>query len=181
MIKSLAAFGLLVGLFVAVAPPVQAMPVTDLAQPVSIAGQWRFQIGDDLAWASPGFNDSDWQSTAVPAYALTGQADYSGMFWYRHALQLDLSQPPVQATLGALAIAIGNVTSAYELYAGGVKVGSVGRLPPEPVSVYDRKQVLRFRPRLSVPMASWLSPCGSGAIRTSGRGDRSQCGRDFAG
>ena len=141
MMKSLAAFGLLVGLLMSAVSPVQATPVTDLAQPLSIAGQWQFRIGDDLAWASPELDDSDWQTTAVPAYAPTGHTDYSGMFWYRLALQLDLSQPSVQATLGALAVTIGNVTSAYELYAGGVKIGSVGRLPPEPVSVYDRKQV----------------------------------------
>ena len=165
MIKSLAAFGLLVGLFVSVATPLQAMPVTDLAQPLSIAGQWQFHIGDDPAWASPGLDDSDWQTTAVPAYAPTGHRDYSGMFWYRHTLQLDLSQPSVQATLGALAIAIGNVTSAYELYAGGVKIGAVGRLPPEPVSVYDRKQVFAIPAsainadgELVIAMRIWRNP-----------------------
>lgn len=134
------AFGLLVVLLVATVFPAQAMPVTDLAQPLSIAGQWQFQIGDDLAWASPELDDSDWQTTAVPAYAPAGHTDYSGMFWYRLTLQLDLSQPSVQSTLGALAVTVGNVSSAYELYAGGIKIGSVGRLPPEPISIYDRKQ-----------------------------------------
>ncbi|MEH6515268.1 MAG: response regulator [Halioglobus sp.] len=131
-----------------------AVPISDLGQPVSIVGQWKFQIGDNPAWAAPDMDDSGWAETAVPAYAPAGHTDYSGMFWYRHTLQLDLSQPTVSQTLGALAITMGNVSSAYEIYAGGIRIGAVGSLPPEPVSLYDKRQTF------AIP-ASAVSESGS--------------------
>src|SRR4051812_14488773 len=35
-------------------------PATGIRTVVNIEGQWRFHSGDDLAWADPAFNDSDW-------------------------------------------------------------------------------------------------------------------------
>ena len=165
MKKTLAVFLLSLGLLGSGAQSAQASPINDLTQPVSIAGQWRFKVGDDLAWAASVLDDSSWQTTAVPSDSLAGHPNYSGMFWYRHTLQLDLSQPSVQVTLGALAVTIGNVTSAYELYAGGKKIGSVGSLPPDPVPVYDRKQVFAVpesavddNGKLVLAMRIWRNP-----------------------
>ena len=114
--------------------------VGNLTQPVSLAGPWQFKTGDDLAWAAADLDDSDWQTTTVPADWPTGQPGYSGMLWYRLNLQLDLSQPSVHATQGALAVTIGNVASAYEIYAGGDKLGTIGKLPPAALAVHDRRQ-----------------------------------------
>jgi signal transduction histidine kinase/CheY-like chemotaxis protein/HPt (histidine-containing phosphotransfer) domain-containing protein len=127
-------------LLLVVLPAHGVVPITDLAQPVSIAGQWQFQIGDDPTWAAAGLDDSSWQSTAVPAHAPIGHAGYSGILWYRYSLQLDLSQPSVQHNIGALAITLGDVMSAYEIYAGGKRLGGIGKVRPEPEAAYDRRQ-----------------------------------------
>jgi len=34
---------------------------------VSLAVPWRFQAGDDLAWARPDYDDSGWRTIAIPA------------------------------------------------------------------------------------------------------------------
>ncbi len=141
------------------------MTVADLTEPVSIAGQWKFRPGDESAWAAADLDDSAWQTTEVPAHAPRGNEGYTGMLWYRLTLELDLSRPAVRETLGALAVTIGNVMSAYEIYAGGEKLGSIGRLPPEPESRYDERttwaipaSAVREDGRLVIALRIWRSP-----------------------
>src|SRR5438552_1344378 len=35
-------------------------------RPVSLAGVWKFHVGDDLAWAAPDLDDRAWPDIAVP-------------------------------------------------------------------------------------------------------------------
>ncbi len=114
-----------------------AVMVDQLTQPVSIAGQWQFRIGDDPSWASAQLQDSDWDSAGMPSLASRNPVEYAGMAWYRQTIQLDLNNTSVRQQLGALGVTLGAVSSAYELYAGGHKLGGVGALPPEPEVVYD--------------------------------------------
>ena len=64
-------------------------PVTNLEQPVSLAGQWKFSPGDDPAWALPGFDDSAWAAVVVPAVYPAGFRGFTGVGWYRLSVQLD--------------------------------------------------------------------------------------------
>ncbi|MEH6587074.1 MAG: ATP-binding protein [Halioglobus sp.] len=118
-------------------PSFAAVSVTNLAEPVSIAGTWRVQAGDQPDWANPDFDDSAWSLTEVPADSPEGLKGYSGMLWFRLNVQLDLNSASVSKQLGALGVTLGEVTSAYEVYAGGTKIGGVGRLPPRPVANYN--------------------------------------------
>ncbi len=161
--------GVLALLLVAGLPAVAAIPVNDLSAPVSIAGNWKFQPGDDLAWAAPDFDDSDWQATPVPANAPVGLGGYSGMLWYRVTMNLDMSSPSVRATTGALAVTIGHVMSAYEIYAGGQKLGGVGGLPPTPESRFDEQRTWSIPAsaigpdgRLVLALRIWRSPQAGG-------------------
>jgi signal transduction histidine kinase/DNA-binding response OmpR family regulator len=114
-------------------PPGEALP---------LAGQWRFNVGDDLAWAEPGFDDAGWLPIAVPTG--WGPAGYRGppapLVWYRRTLRFGggSGRAPVGVTLG-------KVDSAYEIYANGRWLGGVGSLPPAPRAEYDRH-------------ATWLIP-----------------------
>jgi hypothetical protein len=53
-----------------------------------------------------------------------------------------------------LALALGKIDSAYEVYVGGRRLGGAGRLPPSPAMEYDRH-------RLFVVPASTREPDGS--------------------
>jgi hypothetical protein len=93
-------------------------------------GDWQFHEGDDLAWASPGYDDSAWHPIQVGrSWEGQGHRNYTGFAWYRRRLVL----PPGSAAGWTLALYIPNVESACEVFWNGVKVGSYGKLPPNPV------------------------------------------------
>ena len=152
-------------LLLGVGSAIASLPVADLSQPVSISGQWRFQPGDDPAWAAVDLDDSSWIDTTVPASYPQGLAGYGGMLWYRLTLDLDLSRPSVSENVGALAVNLGNIMSAYELYAGGQRIGGVGRLPPQQQVVYDHHRAFSIPAsavdtdgRLVLALRVWRDP-----------------------
>ena len=109
----------------------------DLKYGFSLAGQWRFKPGDAIAWAAPGLNDVAWTSRAMPGRWEEGGFPASGqMAWYRLTLDLSNAELPQQ-----LAVRIGEVLGAYELYVGGHLLGGVGKLPPLGEYDYDRQRV----------------------------------------
>ena len=97
-------------------------------------GSWQFHTGDDLAWASASFDDSQWEPIQV-GRSWEGQGegqghrDYTGFAWYRRHLVL----PPGQPKDWNLALFIPIVESSCEVYWNGVLVGRLGRVPPHPV------------------------------------------------
>jgi len=117
-------------------------------EPSSLSGHWRFQTGDDPVWASPAFDDSDWDVLMVPGgWGRQGYRDHSGIAWYR--LDLDLSRMLADGHEDLrLGVQFGEVTSSYELYAGGTLIGGVGALPPRPRMEYDRHRIY------TLPLAS---------------------------
>jgi hypothetical protein len=96
---------------------------------------WKFQIGDDPAFAQPTFDDSGWEEIRVPGgWGVQGHPGVSGVAWYRATVD-------ASGSLGsedALGVTLGNIDSAYELFAGGRRLGGVGGLPPRARPEYDR-------------------------------------------
>ncbi len=91
---------------------------------VPITGLWRFSIGDNLAWASPSFDDSAWeQIRGDDTWGDQTHPAYTGYAWYRRSIDITSSTEP-------LAIAMPMVDDAYEIYFNGQKIGTYGKLPP---------------------------------------------------
>ena len=90
--------------------------------PVELAGFWRFQPGDSLAWAVASYRDTHWDSVTVPG---RWPAPAGGYGWYR--LSYRVSQP-VRQPLG---LWFRSVATAYEVYVDGERVGGMGGLPPD--------------------------------------------------
>lgn len=105
---------------------------------VTLNGPWAFQVGDDLRWAQPGFDDSGWSRVDltpvpgatdgdvglpnyVPGWTAKGHPGYHGYAWYR--IRLNVTPPAGEhlALLGPWA-----VDSAYQVYANGALVGGIG-------------------------------------------------------
>jgi class 3 adenylate cyclase len=102
---------------------------------VDLSGDWSFRHGDDTAWADPAFHD-DWARVQVPG-SWPASGDAAGEIgWYR--LRVPASRLPDRS---GLALEIGGVYSAYELYAGGERIGGIGRLPPDPRIAYGTRGV----------------------------------------
>lgn len=99
----------------------------------TLNGPWQFHLGDNPAWAAPGFDESAWEPlTADKPWGQQGHPSCDGFAWYRLRVTLAPGQSPDQ-----LAILIPAVEDAYELYWNGRLVGTYGKLPPHPVWYYD--------------------------------------------
>lgn len=100
---------------------------------VSLAGPWAFHPGDDPRWADPAFDDHGWVRLQVPrSWGRQGFADVFGVAWYR------IRVSPSAVAGGAIGVTIGKVDSAYDIFAGGQRLGGVGKTPPAPRMEYDR-------------------------------------------
>jgi diguanylate cyclase (GGDEF)-like protein len=113
------------------AAPAATVAVRNLGEgTVAISGPWEFHVGDDPAWAAPGFDDSGWQRvTADKPWGDQGHMRYVGFAWYRCHLRFatDADLPP------ELSILLRRVDNAYQIYWNGVLIGQNGRMPPHPV------------------------------------------------
>ena len=92
-----------------------------------------------MNWAAPDLNDSDWAEIPVPMdWGKFGLDKNFNYLWYRLDINFD-KRTLSQEDLGRLGINIGRVFSAYELYANGIFIGSVGKLPPNGQARYDQE------------------------------------------
>jgi hypothetical protein len=100
---------------------------------VALGGKWEFKTGDDMAWASPAFDDSGWEKIAVDRrWGAQGHFAYTGFAWYRR--HIDFVPVPGGAT--QLSLFIPPMGDAYEVYWNGALIGRFGRLPPHQVVYY---------------------------------------------
>jgi hypothetical protein len=96
-------------------------------------GPWQFHLGDDPAWAAPGYDDSHWeQLTAEKPWGAQTHPSYTGFAWYRRTLSIT----PAPGAGPDFALLIPGIDDAYEIYWNGVKVGQLGTLPPH-MTLYE--------------------------------------------
>lgn len=106
---------------------------TALAQEIDLNGRWRFQIGDDLAWAEPKFDDTEWERIEVPsAWEDRGYHGYDGFAWYRiHFSGRELSKGAIYY------INLGFIDDADETYFNGELIGFSGKCAPKFKTAYN--------------------------------------------
>ena len=105
----------------------QFADVSSAGGPVAIAAQWHFHTGDDPAWASPDFDDSQWPLLRIDKpWSEQGYKGYSGLAWYRIRVKLPATHEP-------LALAMSRIADADEIYVNGKLIGSDGQMRPKPV------------------------------------------------
>jgi sialate O-acetylesterase len=106
----------------------------DLRKIVSLSGYWKFSIGDDLQWASPAYDDSDWDQIAVPdQWEEQGYRDYNGYAWYRKTFKV--TDYPANTPIF---IMLGRIDDADMVYLNGKLLGKSGMFPPDFVTAYDQ-------------------------------------------
>jgi len=121
-------------------------PLTVLAAPAPAPAQLgtpsgtiiRYHDGDNLAWASPSFDDSSWPVTAngswpVPAF------HSDGFVWIRARI------PIPSASSGQLAVRLAereSYANAYRLFVNGRDIGGQGGFPPSGQPFYLRSSAV---------------------------------------
>ncbi|HEY4326056.1 MAG TPA: hypothetical protein VGN20_18850 [Mucilaginibacter sp.] len=117
-------------------------------QPIIILnGPWKFKTGDNLRWANPNFNDSEWETVDLTApegahdgdvgltgyvtgWTAKGHPNYSSYAWYRLKISLDGMEGNVLAIAGPPA-----VDDAYQVFINGSLLGNAGDFSgPVPVA-----------------------------------------------
>ncbi len=101
---------------------------------IDLRGHWKFEIGDDMEWASPQYNDKDWQTVFTPStWEDEGFPGYDGYAWYRKSFTL--GKEPLEHTIY---LKIGRIDDVDEVYVNGNLVGFSGSFPPEYETAYHR-------------------------------------------
>ncbi len=147
---------------------------------LALMGPWKFRLGDDVAWAMPDFDDSDWENVTLysqgwtqsvvdrnegsdPGWAGHHHQGAWGYGWYRIRLNLQKSANP-------LSLFMPFIDSVYTIYWDGQAIGGLGNPAQHKNSVRSSKVFTIPKP-LAVPGAHvlaiqvWDQP--SGALQLS--------------
>ena len=104
---------------------------------VPIDGEWQFHLGDDIRWAAPAYDDSQWERiTTGKTWGAQSHPSYTGFAWYRRHLDIHFSPVPN----AKFAILMPPVEDAYEIFWNGVRIGYQGKLPPHAVWYLEQRQ-----------------------------------------
>jgi hypothetical protein len=111
---------------------------TIYAQPIDLSKEgWKFQKGDDLAWAAPAFPDTKWRHIAVgTTWENATKEDFDGIGWYRRFVVIPKTYKKAVRKYGSMLLKLGMIDDADETYFNGVKIGSMGKFPPESLTAY---------------------------------------------
>lgn len=118
-----------------------------IAQPIDLATEgWKFRQGDSMAWATPQYDDSEWQNIAVGLpWESALNIQYDGMAWYRRAVIIPKNLQKAVKKQGSMVLKLGLIDDADETYFNGVKIGVTGKIPTidgsDGVSAWDVQRV----------------------------------------
>ncbi len=105
----------------------------EVSRLMDLRGQWKFEAGDDMAWANPKFDDDSWDIIRVPSpWEEQGYPGYDGYAWYRKHFKA-----PSGLEGKMLILKVGTIDDADEVYVNGRFVGFCGTVPPAYESEYS--------------------------------------------
>ena len=131
-------------IFVLTVPPFSGdVRTQDLRTLLNLRGKWKFELGDNMKWADPKFNDSKWDEIRVPRpWEDEGYPGYDGYAWYRKHFTMDK-----QVNNTAVYVRVGYVDDVTEVYLNGHLVGFEGQFPPHYITAYNVSRPYRVPPQ----------------------------------
>lgn len=103
---------------------------------IDLRGTWAFSIGDNMKWALPGYDHSNWDWVKVPEqWEKQGFEGYDGFAWYRRFFQAEFMSENQDYYLS-----LGEIDDADEVFINGVLIGSSGAFPPKFKTAYNSKR-----------------------------------------
>ncbi len=127
MYKRIIFFGILMSIVTSL------LNASDLKKEINLRGRWKFEIGDNMKWAEPDFDDSDWKSIYVPDnWEDNGYPGYDGYAWYRKLIQF-----PKRLKKDNLYLLLGQIDDVDAVFFNGVQIGSAGQFPPKYHTAYN--------------------------------------------
>ena len=138
---------------------------------ISLEGRWKHRLGDDYAWSGASYDDTGWSAVRVPMGWGKRSGPEAPMGWFRRTVDVGPARVAAAGS-GGLALTMGKVDSAYEVFAGGIRLGAVGILPPaSPRADYDRHATYAIPPpavdasgRVVIAVRAWNAPETNGRV-----------------
>ena len=110
------------------------------SQTIVLPDNWLFKTGDDPSYKNINLDESGWVNINVPGnWEDQGFPEYDGYAWYR--LHFKLEEYPGNQTLYLF---LGKIDDADETYLNGIKIGSSGKLPPEPLTAWNDQRAYKI-------------------------------------
>ncbi len=101
---------------------------------------WRFQTGDDLAYARADFDDSGWGEIAVDqTWNRQGLPEYAGFAWYRIKVMIPSSLKANAVLADSLVLNLGRIDDFDQVFLNGRLIGenlNNIRQPTEPTTAF---------------------------------------------
>ncbi|MBN2010208.1 beta galactosidase jelly roll domain-containing protein [candidate division KSB1 bacterium] len=109
----------------------------DFHKEIDLAGEWLFEIGDDMAYMQPGYDASKWERINVPSFwENEGFPGYDGYAWYRIKVNI-----PSKFAKQQLFLKLARIDDIDETYLNGVKIGNTGIFPPNYETAWNIKRI----------------------------------------
>ncbi len=106
---------------------------------LNLRGQWKIELGDEMKWADPKFDDTKWDKIRVPSpWEDDGYPGYDGYAWYRKHFTVDKEMKN-----DVIYLQIGYVDDVSEVYLNGHMVGFEGQFPPNFITGYNTTRPFR--------------------------------------
>ena len=94
--------------------------------------EWKFNTGDDPAWADPDFDDSRWATIQGGTdWENQGYGTYDGFAWYRQTVTIPGSFKKDAEEYGGFMLYLGRIDDVDVTFWNGEFLGQTGQLPPE--------------------------------------------------
>ncbi|NTW24485.1 MAG: acetylxylan esterase [Lentimicrobium sp.] len=107
-----------------------------------LGNQWKFSVGDDSAWISPGFDDSKWVDARIgKLWENWGFKDYDGFGWYRQQVVISSKYKKAAEKNGGLTLRLARIDDVDFTYFNGTLIGKNGDVPPNYDCKYDVDRV----------------------------------------
>ncbi|MCK5136649.1 MAG: acetylxylan esterase [Bacteroidales bacterium] len=114
--------------------------------------EWKFSTGDDPAWASTGYDDSDWMKIqAGTPWEDQGFGEYDGYAWYRQTVVVPATLKKDAVKNGGFILCVGKIDDVDVTYWNGEFLGQTGKLPPNYETGYGDQRAYE----ISVDKIKW--------------------------
>ena len=100
-------------------------------QSVNLDVSWKFIQGDNLAYASPGYNDAGWKTIPVDRiWEASGYEPYDGYAWYRMKVIIPSALRDNASLKDSLRIYLGKINNFDQSFLNGSLIGINGKNSP---------------------------------------------------
>ncbi|MBN1781417.1 beta galactosidase jelly roll domain-containing protein [bacterium] len=107
---------------------------------VNLRGKWRFEVGDNMEYADPEYDDSSWEKIRVPdQWEDQGFPGYDGYAWYRTTFKIS-----DQKKDRTLLLYLGYIDDVDQVYLNGHYINGRGTNDENYVSAYKLRRIYQI-------------------------------------